>query len=100
MDHIGEQFRAFVAVLGASIAAWIGLWARHATDPQGYSWRRILTETPVAILCGIVAGGVGAWAQWDLLIVNGLASAAAYISPPIVFAMLKKRLEKGDETKD
>lgn len=97
MEHIGDQLRAFIAIIGASVAAWVGLWARHATDPQGFSWRRLFAETPVAVLCGIVAGALGAWAGFETLVVYGLASAAAYISPPVVFSILRKRIEKNNE---
>lgn len=96
MEHIGDQLRAFIGIIGATVAAWIGLWARHATDPNGFSWKRLLMETPVAILCGIIAGALGSWAGFDTLVVYGFASAAAYISPPVVFSILRKRLEKDD----
>lgn len=94
MDQVSEQLRGLLSFVGAAIAAWIGLWARHATDPSGFNWQRLLTETPVALFCGIIAGAIGSFSGLEALVVYGIASFAAYISPPIFFAILKKYVER------
>lgn len=97
MDQIADQMKAFIGFLGASVAAFIGLWARHATDPGGFQWRRLMVETPVAIMCGIVAGAIGFYFELGNIVTLGIASAFAYISPPVVFSIVRKKLEKDDD---
>lgn len=96
MEHIGDQLRAFAGVIGATIAAWVGMWAKHATDPNGFSWKRLWLESPVAILCGIMAGALGDYFGLSTLVTYGIASSVAYASPNVVFQVLRKRLEKDD----
>ena len=94
-----DQLKALLGFVGAAVAAFIGLWARHATDPAGFNWRRLAIETPVAIMCGIVAGAAGAFFELGPIVIYGIASAAAYISPPVVFQIIRKKLEKSDDGK-
>lgn len=100
MEQIEDQIKIFIGLLGAAIAAWVGLWARHATDPNGFKWRRLAIETPVAVLCGIVAGAAGSYFELGQIVIYGIASAAAYISPPVVFQIVRKKLEKDDAPKN
>ena len=94
LELIYAQAKIFVGILGSVIAAFIGIMARHVYHKDGYSWRRVASETPMALFAGIFAGGLGQVIGFSDLAVIALASTFAYLTPHVVFPLLISAFKK------
>lgn len=93
-SNIDAVLKTYLGLIGSAIAAFVGLLSRHSVHPEGFSWKRLFTELPVAAFAAILAGGVGEFFQWPEIVRYAIAGSIAYLGPALVFTLLQKYMEK------
>lgn len=94
LEDIGAQMKVFIGLIGATVAACIGAAVRQFHHPDGFSFVRAAVDLPFAVLCALIAGGIGELLTLPAVVVYALAGSAGYLGPKWLGDFLKKRAEE------
>ena len=91
LAEIKAQLAVYIGLIGATIAAAIGVVARHVYNPDGFAWARVAIEFPFAILVALIAGGFGTWLELPSIVIYGLSGSAGYLGPHFLADWLRRK---------
>lgn len=81
LEEIAAQMKVFVGLVGATVAAAIGIVVRKAYSDERFHWRRFWVDVFFAVLVAMIAAGLGEWLQLPLIIIYAFAGAGGYLGP-------------------
>ena len=83
-----EEF--FTGVLLAAASGWLAALARELrNERRKLNWRLMMLETPGAIVCGLIGGGVASIMGWTHpLAIAGCASVCGHIGTALLMQMI------------
>lgn len=94
-----EEF--FTGVVLAAVSGWIAALGRELkNERRRLNWKLVALETPSAISCGLIGGGIGIMAGWTHpLAIAACASIAGHIGSAVMMQFIINWLKKraGDE---
>jgi len=94
-----EEF--FMGVVLAAVSGWIAALGRELkNERRRLNWKLIALETPSAISCGLIGGGIAIMAGWTHpLAIAACASIAGHIGSAVMMQFIVNWLKKraGDE---
>jgi hypothetical protein len=89
-----EEF--FTGVVLAAVSGWIAALGRELkNERRRLNWKLIALETPSAISCGLIGGGISIIAGWTHpLAVAACASVAGHIGSAVMMQFIVTWLKK------
>mgnify|MGYP003347041791 CR=1 FL=1 len=89
-----EEF--FWGVMLAAISGWLAALARELkNERRKLNWRLMMLETPGAIVCGLIGGGVSIIFGWTHpLAIAGCASVCGHIGTAILMQMITSWIKR------
>lgn len=104
-----DRDQLFLQVAAATVAAWLAGFAkllrRSAGERRRVNWVEVLLETPAAIVCGLIGGGLAiAIGQTHPLTIAGAGAIAGHLGAPLItqlaMAFWRRFLNLPTERKD
>ncbi len=86
----------FISVILAAVSGWIAALGRELkNDRRRLNWKMIALETPSAISCGLIGGGIAIMAGWTHpLAIAACASIAGHIGSAVMMQFIVSWLKK------
>jgi hypothetical protein len=86
----------FISVMLAAVSGWIAALGRELkNERRRLNWKLVALETPSAISCGVIGGGIAIMAGWTHpLAIAACASIAGHIGSAVMMAFIINWLKK------
>lgn len=98
-DSLDDLGKAAFGLMGAFISAFLGSFTRHIYAEDGFKWRNVAFDLPVAMFCAIMAGGIGQYLDAPDMVISALGGALGYMGPHFIRQQIT-RLTAGKPEKD
>ena len=93
VEDLKAQLLAIVSLAGAFMFALIGVAARHRMTEKEFRMAMIFAGVPFAMLCAVIAGGIGSYLGVDYIIRFAVAGIVSFLGPEFLRLKLREKLD-------